>query len=176
MCFTDPLLGYDNQNGLLRAQKSSLSKQEYDDILSHARRLGRELGIDRTLKDFGVDVILGPGDGPLFYIAGIAGKNRKYIHLTQVQRLNFIQAIPLRVFHLVIWTSTDAHSVSLLWLQLTMSIFLSKSKVLGRRRSQSGDLLHSLEQATGSKTWLASDCELACPCRETVYSDSKLRI
>ncbi|KAF2655860.1 amidase family protein [Lophiostoma macrostomum CBS 122681] len=66
-------LRYDNQNGLIRAQKSDLSAQQYEHILSHSRRSGRELGIDKTLKDFDVDVILGPGDGPLFYIAGIAG-------------------------------------------------------------------------------------------------------
>ncbi|KAF1954823.1 amidase family protein [Byssothecium circinans] len=64
---------YDNQNGLIRAQKSNISKEEYDEILSHSRRSGRENGIDKTLKENGVDVILGPGDGPLFYIAGIAG-------------------------------------------------------------------------------------------------------
>ncbi|KAF2872776.1 amidase family protein [Massariosphaeria phaeospora] len=64
---------YDNQNGLLRAQKSNLTQEEYDDILSFSRSAGRERGIDKTLKDNNVDVILGLGDGPLFYIAGIAG-------------------------------------------------------------------------------------------------------
>jgi amidase len=66
-------LGYDNQNGLLRAKKSNMTKEEYEAVLSYSRTAGRELGIDKTLKESGVDVILGPGDGPLFYIAGIAG-------------------------------------------------------------------------------------------------------
>jgi amidase len=71
--------GYDNQKGLIRAQKSNISEEEYDEILSHSRKSGRELGIDKTLKDNEVDVILGPADGPLFYIAAFAGSFRFFV-------------------------------------------------------------------------------------------------
>ncbi len=66
--------GYDNQNGLIRAQKSNMTDDEYEEVLNHGRRSCRELGIDKVLKDNNVDVLLGPADGPLFYIAGAAGQ------------------------------------------------------------------------------------------------------
>jgi amidase len=58
-------------DGHLGDCKSSM--EEYNDILSHARKSGRELGINKTLKNNGVDVILGLANRPLFYIAAIAG-------------------------------------------------------------------------------------------------------
>ncbi|OJJ52521.1 hypothetical protein ASPSYDRAFT_164676 [Aspergillus sydowii CBS 593.65] len=64
---------YDNQNGLLRALNSTLGDQEYDEILAFAREAGRELGIDKTLHDNEVDVIIGPGGSTMSYIAAAAG-------------------------------------------------------------------------------------------------------
>lgn len=53
--------GYDNQNGLLRALNSNLSNEEYDDILAFSRKAAGELGIQKTLRENEVDVIIGPG-------------------------------------------------------------------------------------------------------------------
>ncbi|KAJ5151221.1 uncharacterized protein N7482_010473 [Penicillium canariense] len=64
---------YDNQNGLLRALNSNLSSEEYDDILAFSRKAGRELGIEKTLRENDVDVIIGPGGSTMSYIAAAAG-------------------------------------------------------------------------------------------------------
>jgi amidase len=66
--------GYGNQNGLLRAKNSNLSDEEYNNILTFARRAGRDQGIDKTLKDNDIDVIIGPGGSTLSYIAAAAGQ------------------------------------------------------------------------------------------------------
>jgi hypothetical protein len=68
-------------DGHLGNCKSSM--EEYDDILSHAQKSGRELGIDKTLKDNKVDVILGLADGALFYIAAIAGLFRLFLYSSE---------------------------------------------------------------------------------------------
>ncbi|KAK0118568.1 hypothetical protein ONS96_011661 [Cadophora gregata f. sp. sojae] len=65
---------YDNQNGLIRALNSNITDEEYDEILQHARHSCRDLGIDKTLKENNVDILLGPA-GPLYYIAGAAGQS-----------------------------------------------------------------------------------------------------
>lgn len=50
-----------------------MSDEEYYALLDFARdRCGRR-GIDKVLEENDVDIILGPGDGPLFCISGAAG-------------------------------------------------------------------------------------------------------
>ena len=39
------------------------------------RELSRTLGIDGALRGYDVDVLLGPGSGPLYKISAAAGKN-----------------------------------------------------------------------------------------------------
>jgi amidase len=62
-----------NQNGLLRGLACNLTEREYQERLRFARGAAREDGIDKTLKEYQVDIIIGPGDGPLFKVAGSAG-------------------------------------------------------------------------------------------------------
>ncbi|KAK4460365.1 amidase family [Cladorrhinum samala] len=65
----------DNQNGLIRAleRDGTMTDEEYNSLVNYARdRCGRQ-GIDKVLDENGVDVIVGPGDGPLFVISGTAG-------------------------------------------------------------------------------------------------------
>ncbi|KAG7287561.1 hypothetical protein NEMBOFW57_007073 [Staphylotrichum longicolle] len=63
----------DNQAGLIRALNAKMSDEEYHALLDFARdRCGRR-GIDKVLEENDVDIILGPGDGPLFSISGTAG-------------------------------------------------------------------------------------------------------
>ncbi|KAF2094314.1 amidase family protein [Rhizodiscina lignyota] len=65
--------GKDNQARILDSVNSKMTQQEYDDLLAYNRRVcGRE-GIDKILADDGVDVIIGPADSQLYYIAAAAG-------------------------------------------------------------------------------------------------------
>jgi amidase len=51
-----------------------MPEEDYRALLDFARdRCGRR-GIDQVLEENEVDVILGPGDGPLFCISGTAGQ------------------------------------------------------------------------------------------------------
>lgn len=51
-----------------------MTQEEHDGILAFARRKAREEGIDKTLKENDVDVIIGPADGPLYVLSGAAGE------------------------------------------------------------------------------------------------------
>ncbi|KAK5659422.1 hypothetical protein OQA88_623 [Cercophora sp. LCS_1] len=62
----------DNQAGFIRALSTKMS-EEIRNILSFARTRSGEQGIDKVLEENGVDIIIGPGDGPMFTISGMAG-------------------------------------------------------------------------------------------------------
>ncbi|KAF1818772.1 amidase family protein [Dissoconium aciculare CBS 342.82] len=68
--------GANNQNGLLRARDSKMSDEEYHRIIASARETCGKNGIDKTLDDNAIDLIIGPGDGPMFCIAGAAGHDQ----------------------------------------------------------------------------------------------------
>ncbi len=51
-----------------------MTDDQYHKILQYARKACGTDGIDKALEENGVDVIIGPGDGPLFNIVGGAGK------------------------------------------------------------------------------------------------------
>ncbi|OAG13532.1 amidase family protein [Alternaria alternata] len=62
-----------NQAGLIRALNTNMTDDEYHNIIRYARtRCGKD-GIDKVLEENDVDIIMGPGDGPMFTIAGTAG-------------------------------------------------------------------------------------------------------
>ncbi|KAH0524976.1 hypothetical protein TsFJ059_007409 [Trichoderma semiorbis] len=63
----------DNQAALLRALQAKMTDDEYKDIMNSARELCGKNGIDKTLEENDVDIIIGPGDGPMFGIALTAG-------------------------------------------------------------------------------------------------------
>ncbi|EGX92259.1 amidase family protein [Cordyceps militaris CM01] len=62
-----------NQAGLIRALNATMDPDEYRKLIDEARITCGEKGIDRVLEENEVDIILGPGDGPMFVIAGTAG-------------------------------------------------------------------------------------------------------
>ncbi|KUJ21855.1 amidase family protein [Mollisia scopiformis] len=62
-----------NQAGLLRALNYNMTDDQYHKILQYARKACGPSGIDKALEENGVDVIIGPGDGPLFNLVGGAG-------------------------------------------------------------------------------------------------------
>lgn len=63
-----------NQIRLIKSlHKDNLTQDKYNQILAFARKQCREKGIDKTLQEYDVDVIIGPGESALFYIAAGAG-------------------------------------------------------------------------------------------------------
>lgn len=49
--------------------------EEYQELINFARGACGRRGIDKTLDDNGVDILMGPGDGLLFSISGTAGQS-----------------------------------------------------------------------------------------------------
>jgi amidase len=67
-------LGASNQAGFIKALNLEMSDVEYNNLLKFARNRCGPQGIDKVLEENEVDIIMGPGDGPLFCISGTAGK------------------------------------------------------------------------------------------------------
>ncbi|KAL6802226.1 amidase family protein [Trichoderma sp. SZMC 28012] len=65
--------GADNQAALLRAVQAKMTEDDYNNIMSSARERCGKNGLDKTLEENDVDIIIGPGDGPMFGIALTAG-------------------------------------------------------------------------------------------------------
>ncbi|KAI1144927.1 amidase family protein [Nemania diffusa] len=63
----------DNQAGLIRALHTEMSADEYRLLIHNARERCGKNGIDKVLQENEVDIIMGPGDGPIMNIAGTAG-------------------------------------------------------------------------------------------------------
>ena len=59
-----------------------MPEDEYHSLIAYARDRCGPMGIDKTLQDNGVDVIIGPGDGGMFQISGTAGESLLLCFLT----------------------------------------------------------------------------------------------
>ncbi|KAF5230431.1 hypothetical protein FAUST_9824 [Fusarium austroamericanum] len=68
----------DNQAGLIRASHAAMQPNRYRELIDFARNRCGPNGIDRVLDDNQVDIIIGPGDGALFNIAGTAGQQKNW--------------------------------------------------------------------------------------------------
>ncbi|KAJ4857834.1 amidase domain-containing protein [Trichoderma breve] len=64
---------YDNQDQLQNAATMTMSDEEHDFLLRHARKVGRDIGIDKTLKEYDVDLVIAPGDSPVNLLVSAAG-------------------------------------------------------------------------------------------------------
>ncbi|UKZ68357.1 uncharacterized protein TrAtP1_009396 [Trichoderma atroviride] len=64
---------YDNQDQLQNAATMTMSDQEHDFLLKHARKVGRDIGIDKTLKEYDVDLVIAPADSPVNLLVSAAG-------------------------------------------------------------------------------------------------------
>ncbi|KAH6716462.1 amidase signature domain-containing protein [Leptodontidium sp. MPI-SDFR-AT-0119] len=64
---------YNNQDQLVRAENNDLPEEQQAKLLRHARWISRDLGIDKTLKDYGVDVIIVPADSSFNLLVSAAG-------------------------------------------------------------------------------------------------------
>ncbi|QYT03682.1 Amidase domain-containing protein [Trichoderma simmonsii] len=65
--------GYDNQDQLQNAATMTMSDEEHDFLLKHARKVGRDIGIDKTLKEYDVDLVIAPADSPVNLLVSAAG-------------------------------------------------------------------------------------------------------
>lgn len=63
----------DNQAGFIRALDAKMTDEDYQSLITFARERCGKRGIDQTLDEYGVDIIMGPGDGAMFIISGTAG-------------------------------------------------------------------------------------------------------
>lgn len=64
---------YPGQQDLEAALNDSLPDDEYEKIKSHIKVVAKINGIDKTLKDFDLDIIVGPMDGRIPTVAAAAG-------------------------------------------------------------------------------------------------------
>ena len=56
------------------AAEYKISEEEYHKALDAMRDWGRRRAVDKCLKEYGVDVILGPGDSRINELSSAAGK------------------------------------------------------------------------------------------------------
>ncbi|KAL9114672.1 MAG: hypothetical protein Q9227_001350 [Pyrenula ochraceoflavens] len=62
-----------NQDYLLRAADCSYTLEQSKRAIAHCRQVARDLGIDKTLRDNDIDVIIGPADSSLTVLVAAAG-------------------------------------------------------------------------------------------------------
>lgn len=59
---------------LTRAEDFRMSSADYQTSLEYIKRMSKEEGIDKTLAQYNIDVIIGPADSFLSTLAAAAGK------------------------------------------------------------------------------------------------------
>ncbi|KAI4870985.1 putative glutamyl-tRNA amidotransferase subunit A [Hypoxylon rubiginosum] len=64
---------HDNQDFFIQTQEQSLTAEQYEKTLEHLRSISRDHGIDRILREFDVDVIIGPADSFITSLATGSG-------------------------------------------------------------------------------------------------------
>ncbi|KAI1773051.1 putative glutamyl-tRNA amidotransferase subunit A [Hypoxylon cercidicola] len=64
---------HDNQDFFIQTEKQHLAAEQYNKTLEHLRRTSRDNGIDYILKEFEVDVIIGPADSFMTSLAAASG-------------------------------------------------------------------------------------------------------
>lgn len=65
--------GYPKQDKLEKAIATNLSTETLDITLYHAREISRTNGIDKILKDYNLDVIIGPAESSMTDLASASG-------------------------------------------------------------------------------------------------------
>ncbi|CZR55425.1 related to glu/asp-tRNA amidotransferase subunit A [Phialocephala subalpina] len=65
--------GYASQDQLVAAAEANMSTGQHDRLLRHVRTVSRDLGIDKTLKEYDIDVIIAPADSAFSLLVSAAG-------------------------------------------------------------------------------------------------------
>ena len=68
-----PLIGYPRQDRLEKALAHNCTTEDLEQALAHARRIGRDESIDKILKEYDIDVIIGPAESAMPTIAAASG-------------------------------------------------------------------------------------------------------
>lgn len=64
---------YPNQNMLIRARDFVLDDVALEEHMAELRRIGKIEGLEKTLDEYGIDVIIGPAESGLCELCAAAG-------------------------------------------------------------------------------------------------------
>lgn len=64
---------YPNQARLEQIVESNMTQEYMDKALSWARETGRTKGVDKILKDYDIDVIIGPAESDMPLVSSASG-------------------------------------------------------------------------------------------------------
>ncbi|KAL7954704.1 amidase signature domain-containing protein [Trichoderma compactum] len=65
--------GYDNQDILIRSEDTDITPEDRSNYVAHLKKLGRDQGIDKVFDEYGINVVMGPLESPLYYFAAACG-------------------------------------------------------------------------------------------------------
>ncbi|KAL6907245.1 amidase signature domain-containing protein [Trichoderma evansii] len=65
--------GYDNQDILELSEKTNVTSEDRASYISHLTRFGRDQGVNKIFEEFGLNIIMGPIESPLYYWAAASG-------------------------------------------------------------------------------------------------------
>ncbi|KAL6699633.1 amidase signature domain-containing protein [Trichoderma pleuroticola] len=65
--------GYDNQDILIRSENTEITPEDRENYVAHLKNLGRDEGIDKIFDEYGINVVMGPLESPLYYFAAVCG-------------------------------------------------------------------------------------------------------
>ena len=87
--------GYPRQDKLEAALNSHITASTLKAALNHARDVGRTRGIDRILKEYDIDVIIGPAESAMTDIASASGEQGSLILLQRLSELTRPTGYPI---------------------------------------------------------------------------------
>ncbi|PNP59590.1 hypothetical protein THARTR1_00763 [Trichoderma harzianum] len=65
--------GYDNRDILIRSENTDMTPEDRENYVAHLKNLGRDEGIDKIFDEYGINVVMGPLESPLYYFAAVCG-------------------------------------------------------------------------------------------------------
>lgn len=90
---TNKAKAFTDQKDLLAAEADSTSETQIQEAIEHGRNTAGRDGIDRVMSEYGVDLLIGPGDSDLYTYAACAGELSSALH-DSLQTLMSVQDIP----------------------------------------------------------------------------------
>jgi amidase len=65
--------GYDNQEILELCEKTNVTSEDREAYISHLTKSGRDEGVNKIFEEYGINIIMGPLESPLYYFAAACG-------------------------------------------------------------------------------------------------------
>ncbi|KAH6609834.1 hypothetical protein Trco_003180 [Trichoderma cornu-damae] len=66
--------GYDNQDVLELCEKTNVTPEARAAYVSHLEKFGRDEGVDKMFQEYGINIIMGPLESPLYSFAAACGQ------------------------------------------------------------------------------------------------------